>query len=135
MDGEAVPADAAFTALSETAGLKLIKYFPKHGDRRIDSGRDSKLGPASTQRQANRGFVPDVQPEDPRLAPILRAILSLGAVSADASTGSIAGPLGRAEVQEAAWSSAKGDTLGRAYLETRSEVVGALAIGCAAWLH
>ena len=29
---------------------------------------------------------------------ILRAVLSLGAVSADASTGSIAGPLGRAEV-------------------------------------
>jgi hypothetical protein len=28
-----------------------------------------------------------------------------------------------------------GDALGRAYLETRSEVVGALADGCAAWLH
>jgi len=100
-----------------------------------DSGRDSKLGPAFTQRQANRGSVPDVQSENPGLAPILRAVLSLGAVSADASTGSIAGPLGRAEVQEAAWSFAQGDTLGRAYLETRSEVVGALADGRAAWLH
>ena len=38
-------------------------------------------------------------------------------------------------VQEAAWSFAKGDTLGRAYLETRSEVVGALADGRAAWLN
>jgi len=66
------------------------------------AGRDSKLGPASTQRQAHRGSVPDVQPEDPWLAPILRAVLSLGAVSADAPTGSIAGPLGRTEVQEAA---------------------------------
>ena len=47
----------------------------------------------------------------------------------------IVGPLGRAEVQEAARSFAQGDTLGRAYLETRSEVVGALADGRAAWLH
>ena len=43
--------------------------------------------------------------------------------------------MGRAKVQEAAWSFAKGDTLGRADLETRSEVVGALADGRAAWLH
>src|ERR1017187_3358504 len=100
-----------------------------------DSDRDSKLGPASTQRQANRGSVPDVQPDHSRLAPVLRALLPVGALSADASTGSIAGPLGRAEVQEVAWSFAQGDTLGRAYLETRSEVVGALADGRAAWLH
>src|ERR1019366_6112342 len=99
-----------------------------------DSGRDSKLGPASAQRQANRGSVPDVQPEDPRLAPILRAVLSLGAVSADASTGSIAGPLGRAEIQEAARAFAQSDTLGRAYLETRSEVVAAqLWVGRRRW--
>ena len=45
------------------------------------------------------------------------------------------GPLGRAEIQEAARSFAKGDTLGRAHFATRSEVVGALADGCAAWLH
>jgi RNA-directed DNA polymerase len=67
-----------------------------------DSGRDSKLEPAFTQRQANRGSVPDVQPEDAGLAPILRAVLSLGAVSADAPTGSIAGPMGLSEIQEAA---------------------------------
>ena len=41
----------------------------------------------------------------------------------------------RAEIQEAARPFAQGDTLGRAYLETRSEVVGALADGSAAWLH
>ena len=50
-------------------------------------------------------------------------------------TGPIIGPLGRAEVQEAARPFAPGDSLGRAYLEARSEVVGALAIGCAAWFH
>ena len=85
--------------------------------------------------KSNRRSVADVQPDDPRLAPILRAVLSLGAVSADAPTGSIAGPLGRSEIQEAARTFAQGDTLGRAHLETRSEVVGALADGRAAWLH
>ena len=45
------------------------------------------------------------------------------------------GPLGRSEVQEAAQAFAQSDSLGRAYLETRSEVVGALAVGCAAWFH
>ncbi len=61
--------------------------------------------------------------------------MSVGALSADAATGSIIGPLGRAEIQEAAWSSAQSDALGRADRETRSEAVGALADGCAAWLH
>ncbi len=69
------------------------------------------------------------------LASVLRAVLPVGALSADASTGSIVGPLGRPEVQEAARTFAQGDALGRAYLETRSEAVGALADGCAAWLH
>jgi RNA-directed DNA polymerase len=76
-----------------------------------------------------------VQPGDSGLAPILRAVLPLGAISADASTGSILGPMGLSEVQKAARTSAQGDTLGRAYLEMRSEVVGALADGRAAWLH
>jgi RNA-directed DNA polymerase len=40
------------------------------------------------------------------------------ALSADASTGSIIGPLGRSEIQEAAQAFAQGDTLGRAHLET-----------------
>ena len=88
------------TKIEESQGKVLHQFQPgsfrQSGES--DSGRDSKLGPASTQRQANRGSVPDVQSENPRLAPILRAVLSLGAVSADASTGSIAGPMGRAEV-------------------------------------
>ena len=69
------------------------------------------------------------------MAPILRTLLPVGALSADAATGSIVGPLGRSEIQEAAQAFAQGDSLGRAYLETRSEVVGALADGCAAWLR
>jgi RNA-directed DNA polymerase len=88
------------TKIEESQGEVLHQFQPgsfRQGGE-SDSGRDSKLGPASTQRQANRGSVPDVQSENPRLAPILRAVLSLGAVSADASTGSIAGPMGRAEV-------------------------------------
>jgi hypothetical protein len=43
--------------------------------------------------------------------------------------------LGSPEIQEAARPFAQGDALGRAYLETRSEVVGALAGGSAAWFH
>jgi RNA-directed DNA polymerase len=42
---------------------------------------------------------------------------------------SIIGPLGRAEIQEAARAFAEGDALDRATFETRSEVVGALADG------
>ena len=79
------------TKIEESQGEVLHQFQPgsfRQGGE-SDSGRDSKLGPASTQRQANRGSVPDVQSENPRLAPILRAVLSLGAVSADASTGSI----------------------------------------------
>ena len=69
------------------------------------------------------------------MAPVLRAILSVGALSADAATGSIVGPVGRSEIQEAAQAFAQGDALGRENLETRPETVGALADGCAAWLH
>src|SRR5471030_1524998 len=93
------------------------------------------------------------------MASVLRAVLPVGALSADASirsiTGppavppptiaappsadasirSITGPVGSPEIQEAARPFAQGDTLGRAYLETRSEVVGALADGSAAWFH
>src|ERR1051326_4191262 len=61
--------------------------------------------------------------------------LTVGALSADASIRSITGPMGSSEIQEAARPSAQGDALGRAYLETRSEVVGALADGSAAWFH
>ena len=53
----------------------------------------------------------DVQPEDPGLASVLRAVLSLGAVSGNAPTGSVAGPLGLSEIQEAARPSAPGDAL------------------------
>jgi len=41
----------------------------------------------------------------------------------------LGGPVGLPEIQEAAQAFAQGDALGRAYLETRSEVVGALADG------
>src|SRR2546426_1035457 len=112
---------------SESKGEVLHQFQPgsfRQGGE-SDTGRDSKLGPASTQRQMNGGSVPDVQPEDPRLAPIRRAVLSLGAESAHAPT--IAGPLGRAEIEQAARTLAQGDTWGRADLETRWEVVGALA--------
>ena len=47
------------------------------------------------------------------LAPILRAVLSLGAVSDHASTGPFLGPLGLSEIQEAAWSYAPGGALDR----------------------
>ena len=52
----------------------------------------------------------DVQPDYSRLAPVLRAVLPVGALSADASTGSIVGPLGRSEIQEAAQAFAQGDS-------------------------
>jgi hypothetical protein len=76
-----------------------------------------------------------VQPGDSGLAPILRAVLPLGAIPADASTGSFTNPMGLSKIQKAARTSAQGDALGRAYFETRSEVVGALADGSTAWLH
>jgi len=69
------------------------------------------------------------------MASVLRTLLPVGALSADAATGSIVGPLGLSEIPEAARAFAQGNPLGRAYLETRSEVVGALADGRAAWLH
>ena len=59
-----------------------------------NSGRDSKLETAFTQRQADRRSFADVQPGNSGLAPILRAVLPLGALRADASTGSITGPMG-----------------------------------------
>ena len=46
-----------------------------------DPGGDSQLAAALAQRQVARGFVPNVQPKGSGLAPILRAVLSLGAVS------------------------------------------------------
>jgi hypothetical protein len=42
---------------------------------------------------------------------------------------------GLSEIQEAARAYAQSDALGRAYLETRPEVVGPLATRRAAWLH
>ena len=87
-------------------------HFRQSGE--VDPGGDSKLEPAFTQRQGDRRSVPDVQPDDSGLAAILRAVLSLGALSADASTGSLAGPLGLSEIQKAARTSAQGDALGGA---------------------
>src|ERR1035438_10443477 len=99
-----------------------------------DPGGDSKLESAFTQRQADRRPVADAQPEDSRLAPILWAVLPLGALPADASTGSITGPLGLSQIQKVARTLAQGDALGGADFPSRSEVVGALAAGRAAWL-
>src|ERR1019366_972070 len=101
----------------------------------VDSGRDSKLEPALTQRQVDRRSVPDVEPGDRGLAPILRAVLPFGALSADAPTGSVTGSMGLSKVQKAARTPAQGDALGSADFPSRSEVVGALADGRAAWLH
>src|SRR6266536_1973178 len=100
-----------------------------------DTNRRNLIFWATRFDPGDRRSVSDVQPGASGLAPILRAVLPLGAISADASTGSIMGPMGLSEVQKAARTSAQGDAWGRAYLETRSEVVGALAAGCAAWLH
>jgi hypothetical protein len=54
--------------------------------------------------------------------------------SADAATGSLFGPRGQPEIQEAARPLAPGDALDRTHLATGSEAVGALAGGCAAGL-
>jgi len=124
-------------AIEESSGKVLPQLqsgcFRQSGEG--DPGGDSKLEPAFTQRQADRGSFPDVQPGDSGLASILRAVLPLGALPADASTGSIPGPLGLSEIQKAAWTFAQGDALGGAHFPARSEVVGALADGRAAWLH
>jgi len=93
------------------------------------------LEPAFTQRQDDRRSVSDVQPSDSGLAPILRAVLRSALYPPMRQLDRSIGPMGLSEVQKAARTSAQGDALGRAYLETRSEVVGALADGCAAWLH
>ena len=123
--------------IEESEGEVLHQFqsgcFRQSGE--VDSGRDSKLEPAFTQRQVDRRSVPDVQPGDSGLAPILRAVLPLGALPADASTGSVTGPMGLSEIQKAARTSAQGDALGGADFPSRSEVVGALADGRAAWLH
>jgi len=63
---------------------------------------------------------------------LLRAKGLIGALTADASTGSFTGPLGQSEVQEAAQAYAEGDTLGGTDFPARSKAVGALADGCAA---
>jgi hypothetical protein len=44
-------------------------------------------------------------------------------------------PAGLIEIQKAARTPAKGDALGGADIPSRSEIVGALADGRAAWLH
>ena len=104
-----------------------VRRFLKGGESH--SGRDSELAAAIAQRQVDRGSVADVQPDPSGLAPILRAVLSLGGVSDDASTGPLAGPLGLAEIQEASPSSEASTPMGRAVLSARSVVVCSLAIG------
>jgi Group II intron, maturase-specific domain len=42
---------------------------------------------------------------------------------------------GLSEIQEAAWASAQGDTLGGTDIRARFQAVVALAHGCAAWFH
>jgi hypothetical protein len=66
---------------------------------------------------------------------VLLAALSLGALPDDARTEPRSGPVGQAEIQEAAFPSSESETLDRAHLAPRSGVVRPLADGGAAWLH
>jgi hypothetical protein len=70
-----------------------------------------------------------VQSHCSRLASVLWSVLPLGALSADATTGSILSPLGSAEIQKVARPFTQGDTLGREDLETRSEIVAHWQMG------
>jgi hypothetical protein len=67
---------------------------------------------------------------DKSIEDLSRMFNPVGALSADAATGSISGPLGLSEIQEAARPFAQGDALDRAPLATGSKVVGALAAEC-----
>ena len=118
-------------------GKYFINFSPAVSDTAVRTMRSQIEAGTCTYAVTSQSSYPvaDVQPDHSRVAPILWTLLPVGALSADAATGSIVGPLGRSEIQEAAQAFAQGDSLGRAYLETRSEVVGALADGCAAWLR
>jgi len=65
----------------------------------------------------------------------LRALLSFGALPDHARPGSRLGPVGQAEIQEAASLFATSDALDRTHLASRSAVVRPLADGSAAGLH
>ena len=99
-------------------GKFFINFSPAVSDKAVQeachSGRDSKLRnlPFKRSDKSNRGSVADVQPDHSRVAPVLRTVLPVGALSADAATGSIVGPVGRSEIQEAARTFAQGDLTG-----------------------
>src|SRR5215470_15668672 len=81
------------------------------------------------QRKVNRGSISDVQPDHSRLAPLLRAILSLCRVSVATPTGQSAGALGVTEIQEASPSSTTCTSMGRPVVPARSGDVRSLADG------
>ena len=118
-------------------GKYFINFSPAVSDKAVKSIREEirswnlHLRSDKSIEDLSRMFNPVIW----GLASILRAVLPLGALPADASTGSIIGPMGLSEVQKAARTPAQGDTLGGADFPARPEVVGALADGCAAWLH
>ncbi|MFN2532205.1 MAG: hypothetical protein ABR555_13005 [Pyrinomonadaceae bacterium] len=60
------------------------------------------------------------------------AVISLGVVPVDVSTGPLAGPLGLSEIQEAARPFAPSNTLACPNLSAQSKVVRSLANGCQA---
>lgn len=74
-------------------------------------------------------------PETKRKTVRLLARLLLGALFADASTGSRFDPLGCTKIQEAAQTSAQSNTLDRAHQKAYAGTVRSLADGCAAWLR
>src|SRR5262249_29733376 len=69
------------------------------------------------------------------LAPVLRAILSLGSLSEHARPGPRSCPLGQEEIPEAAPTSTQSNTMDRPHLASRSGVVCPLADGGAARRH
>ncbi len=95
-------------------GKHFINFSPAVSDKAVKAIRAEIRGWNLHLRsdKSNRGSVADVQPDHPRVASVLRAVLPVGALSADASIGSITGPLGSPEIQEAARPFAQGRHIG-----------------------
>src|SRR5215813_14341376 len=81
------------------------------------------------QREVDCGSIWDVQPDHSRLAPLLRAILSLCGVSVATPTGQSAGTMGVTEIQEPSPSSTMCTSMGRPVVPACSGVVRSLADG------
>jgi len=99
--------NAAFSFTNEkfaSLGIGPDQGPPDYGSTRItrkrrdEGGADLSALPSEKQFARWSGLSLTVQPDRAGLAPILRAVVSLGAISADAETGSSFGPLGLSEV-------------------------------------